>query len=131
MWKPSHCLELKSFGLTNSKLHIRVNLTGGVEKEPKTRGSIRTVELHEKAHCALITVKNSSLYNKNRVFIDPNTGKDYRYADGIRKYVWKPALNRAGVQYRYPYQCRHTYASMMLSSGKNPLWVAKQMGHAD
>lgn len=57
--------------------------------------------------------------------------KGYKYADGLRKYIWKPALTKAKIQYRYPYQCRHTYASMMLSSGANPLWVAKQMGHAD
>ena len=28
-------------------------------------------------------------------------------------------------------QTRHTYASMMLSAGKHPMWVAKQMGHTD
>lgn len=32
---------------------------------------------------------------------------------------------------RYPYQTRHTYASMMLSAGENPMWVAQQMGHSD
>jgi len=25
----------------------------------------------------------------------------------------------------------HTYASMMLSAGEHPMWVAKQMGHTD
>jgi integrase len=30
-----------------------------------------------------------------------------------------------------PYQSRHTYASMMLSAGENPMWVAKQLGHKD
>lgn len=57
--------------------------------------------------------------------------KGYKYADGLRKYVWKPTLEKLNVPYRYPYHCRHTYASMMLSQGKNPMWVAKQMGHAD
>ncbi len=32
---------------------------------------------------------------------------------------------------RRPYQTRHTYASMMLSAGEHPMWVAKQMGHTD
>lgn len=45
--------------------------------------------------------------------------------------IWKAALKRAGVRYRNPYQTRHTYASMMLSAGEHPMWVAKQMGHAD
>lgn len=30
-----------------------------------------------------------------------------------------------------PYQTRHNYASMMLSSGEHPMWVSQQMGHAD
>src|SRR5438874_4124793 len=45
--------------------------------------------------------------------------------------MWIPALKKAGVRYRKPYQTRHTYASMMLMAGENPMWVAKQMGHTD
>lgn len=40
-------------------------------------------------------------------------------------------IKKAGVRYRNPYQTRHTYASMMLSAGENPLWVVTQMGHRD
>ncbi|MBN4053362.1 tyrosine-type recombinase/integrase [Haliea sp. AH-315-K21] len=40
-------------------------------------------------------------------------------------------MEKAGLKYRNPYQTRHTYASILLSSGKNPLWVAQQMGHKD
>jgi integrase len=35
------------------------------------------------------------------------------------------------VRYRYPYQTRHTYASMLLTAGEDPMWVARQMGHSD
>jgi integrase len=45
--------------------------------------------------------------------------------------MWVPAMKKAGVRYRRPYQTRHTYASMMLSAGEHPMWVAKQMGHSD
>lgn len=45
--------------------------------------------------------------------------------------IWRSALKRAGVRHRNPYQTRHTYASMMLSAGEHPMWVAKQMGYAD
>lgn len=40
-------------------------------------------------------------------------------------------MKKAGVRYRRPYQTRHTYASMILSAGEHPMWVAKQMGHSD
>jgi integrase len=35
------------------------------------------------------------------------------------------------VRYRFPRQLRHTYASWMLTFREDPLWIAKQMGHAD
>jgi integrase len=28
------------------------------------------------------------------------------------------------------YQTRHTFASLMLSSGEDPLWVARMLGHS-
>nr|WP_274597446.1 hypothetical protein [Achromobacter xylosoxidans] len=40
-------------------------------------------------------------------------------------------MKRAKVGYRRPYQMRHTFASMMLSAGEHPMWVAQQMGHKD
>lgn len=117
--------------LDKAVAHIRVNITSGVEKAPKTKASIRTIELHPLALESLISIKKSNYSDSKRVFIDPRTMKEYKYADGLRKYKWKPALERAGIQYRYPYQCRHSYASMMLSQGRNPMWVAKQLGHSD
>lgn len=124
-------LRWSDIDLDKQIAHIRVNITGGIEKEPKTRGSVRSIELHCRAVKALNEILQSQYFDENRVFIDPRTGKTFKYADSLRKYVWKPALQQANVKYRYPYQCRHTYASMMLSSGQNPMWVAKQMGHSD
>ncbi|MCH2256487.1 MAG: site-specific integrase [Alteromonas sp.] len=124
-------LRWEDVDLKNNVVHIRVNLTGGIEKTPKTKGSVRTVELSEMAVDALKNMERSKYTDFKRVFIDPKTMKEYKYADGLRKYIWKPVLEKLNIQYRYPYQCRHTYASMMLTQGRNPMWVAKQMGHSD
>lgn len=124
-------LRWEDLDLAREVAHIRVNITSGIEKSPKTTGSIRTVELHPIAIEAINSLKTTKYINSNRIFIDPKTMKEYKYADGLRKYVWKPALKKMNIPYRYPYQCRHTYASMMLTQGENPMWVAKQMGHAD
>ncbi|WP_137166768.1 site-specific integrase [Salinimonas lutimaris] len=124
-------LRWEDLDLDREVAHIRVNITSGIEKAPKTAGSIRTVELHPVAIEAIQSLKTTIYIDNKRVFIDPKTMNDYKYADGLRKYVWKPTLEKLKITYRYPYQCRHTYASMMLSQGKNPMWVAKQMGHAD
>ena len=51
--------------------------------------------------------------------------------DQVIRGAWVRILKLAGVRYRNPYQTRHTFASMMLSAGEHPMWVAKQMGHKD
>lgn len=65
------------------------------------------------------------------VFQNPRTLERWAGDGPIRKTMWVPAMKKAGVRYRRPYQTRHTYASMMLSAGEHPMWVAKQMGHTD
>ena len=45
--------------------------------------------------------------------------------------TWLPALKKAEVRYRRQYQTRHTFASMMLTAGESPVWLAQQMGHSD
>ncbi len=42
-----------------------------------------------------------------------------------------PLCARSGVDYRNPYQVRHTYASTLLTAGANPWYVAAQLGHED
>jgi integrase len=123
-------LRWQDIDITSGLAHIRTSITNREEKAPKTRGSIRRIELHPNAVSALNSIISSEYYDSFRVFIDPTTRSTYKYADGLRKYIWTPALLKAGVKYRYPYQCRHTFASTMLSKGKNPMWVASQMGHS-
>jgi integrase len=38
-------------------------------------------------------------------------------------------LKALGIRYRRPYQCRHTYATVMLHAKMNPAMCAKQLGH--
>ena len=43
---------------------------------------------------------------------------------------WQHAIKIAGVRYRKPYNTRHTFATLNLMAGANPMWVARQMGHS-
>ena len=49
----------------------------------------------------------------------------------IRKTLWQPVCKRAEVEYRNPYQVRHTYASALLTAGATPWYVTSQLGHED
>ena len=46
-----------------------------------------------------------------------------------RNRVWGPACRAAGVA-AVPYDLRHTFCSLLIHEGRNPLLVAAAMGHA-
>ena len=99
-------------------------------EEPKTKAGIRDVKLLEPAYQALVDQKQHTLLKNEEIFQNPAGGERWSGDRPIR-YVWEMAIKRAKVRYRRPYQTRHTYASMMLSAGESPMWVAQQMGHSD
>lgn len=102
------------------------------DEKTKTRASRREVKLLAPALAALEDQKPLTYLRRDgRIFLNPRTNEPWTGDQAIRKTLWTHALKRAGVRYRRPYQTRHTYASMMLTAGESPMWVASQMGHAD
>jgi len=61
-------------------------------------------------------------------FFCSTTGKQLNPST-LRQRVWIPALKRAGLRIREMKQTRHSFATVALSCGENPLWKAKVMGH--
>lgn len=100
-------------------------------KQPKTKAGERDVKLFPPAIEALNSQKEFTRLPDCRIFHNPRTNTSWETDGQIRKTMWIPALRKANVEYRNPYQTRHTYASTLLSAGENPLWVAQQMGHKD
>jgi len=100
-------------------------------KQPKTKSGERDVKLFPPSLEALINQKQFTFSAGEKVFSNPNTNKPWETDAQIRRTLWIPALKKAGVEYRNPYQTRHTYASSLLSAGEPPMWVANQMGHKD
>lgn len=97
---------------------------------PKTRAGRRHIKLLAPALEALKAQKAFTFVAGEQVFNNPRTGKRWS-GDLVIREAWKRALQLAKVRYRRPYQTRHTYASMMLTAGESPMWVAQQMGHKD
>lgn len=110
---------------------VRQARVSGELKGPKTEAGRREIKLLPPALEALQAQRAHTLLAGGFVFHDPRTGEGWAGDKPIRELFWRPALRRAGVRYRYPYQTRHTYASTLLSAGENPVWVASQMGHKD
>jgi Phage integrase family len=45
------------------------------------------------------------------------------------KRAWHSTIKATGVRKIRPYDLRHTFASLLITAGKNPLYIARQMGH--
>ncbi|MBI3727397.1 MAG: tyrosine-type recombinase/integrase [Burkholderiales bacterium] len=97
----------------------------------KTVSGRREVKLLRNALEALNNQKQFTALKNEEIFQNPRSNDRWKGDQPIRKILFQPCLRSAKVRYRKPSQTRHTYASMMLSSGEHPMWVAKQMGHAD
>lgn len=104
---------------------------GGVAEVTKTSAGRRSVKLLRPALEALKAQKAHTFLADQEIFQNPRTLERWTGDQPIRKTMWMPAMKKSGVRYRRPYQTRHTYASMMLSAGEHPMWVAQQMGHSD
>ena len=116
---------------SEKKVHVRVTRTSEGEKDyGKTDTSVRAVDLHPQALAALRRQRTHT-EGKAHVFENPRTGEPWRHDGPYRKTAWEPALKRAEVRPRPAYQTRHTFASMLLSAGVEPMYVAAQMGHRD
>lgn len=101
-----------------------------ITKAPKTAAGVRDVELTDAAVSAL-TVQRLLYPDEEQVWVNPRAAEPWTNESQIRKTLWVPLCKRADVDYRNPYQLRHTYASTRLTAGCNPFWLADQMGHVD
>lgn len=127
-------LNWKDIDFSRGYVKVRKAITTaskGKAEETKTRASRRDVKLLPPALAALNAQRQHTFFNENHaIFHNPHTQQRWTGDRPIRR-AWTAAVARAEVKYRRPYQTRHTYASMMLSAGEHPMWVAKQMGHED
>ena len=106
---------------------IREGRVLGVEGPPKTMSSYRDIDMLEPLQEVLRRHRPASPRDSGHVFTNRN-GNPLE-VNNLRNRVWYPAIIIAGLRKRTMYQTRHTFASLMLSHGEDPLWVARMLGH--
>jgi integrase len=110
---------------------VRRAVRRGREKTPKTGAGIRVLRLLAPAVDALCAIRPSGDDNGDLpVFKNPNTNAGWHEAKALNRAFARDCI-KTKVRRRYVYQLRHTFATWALSSGENPAWIAKQMGHSD
>ncbi|GAA8599738.1 site-specific integrase [Helicobacter pylori] len=110
----------------NKKINIDKSLNlSGVITIPKNKTSIREVDLLEPVERILKELKESEPKNKKMIFLSiPKRTQDFQRA-------FKKLLKALNMKERSLYTTRHSFASLMISMGEEPLWVSKNMGHKD
>ncbi|GAA4649712.1 site-specific integrase [Kistimonas scapharcae] len=89
----------------------------------------RKILMLDEAMAALKAQKVFTFEQSKFVFHHPLTNKVWQNDTQIRRWAWQPAIRKAGLRYRNPYQTRHTYAHMLIRDNENLWWIASQMGH--
>jgi integrase len=121
-------LKWRNVHLDRNTAKICETLVYGVEGRTKTKKSNRDIDLLPPVMDALIKQKERQHGRSDYVFLDVH-GKPLT-TDHMREVIWKPALKKAGVEYRPLMQTRHTFATISLSEGENIGWVQHMLGHS-
>jgi integrase len=114
----------------NTVLVERARVVRITREETKTDAGRRLIDLRRGALQAILDQRQFTSLENDLVFHDPYHNAGWQDSSRIST-RWNATLKKAGVRQRVLYQTRHTFASTLLSSGANPLYVAKQMGHKD
>jgi integrase len=111
------------------QVHVRRAWKEGAFTEPKTRNSIRRVDLPE--FLALDLKKWKLRCPKGELdLVFPNgAGRPESHSNLLQRGFY-PALRRAGLRKIRFHDLRHTFASLMLANGEDIVRVSRLLGHA-
>jgi integrase len=88
----------------------------------------RVFPCNERMRLFLKELKPADATPNQMVF--PSPEGCYLVARNYRNRVWKPILDGLGIEYRKPYQTRHTFITLMLENGLDAKDVARLVGNS-
>lgn len=115
---------------THGRIWIRRAISGGKISTPKTKGSVRMIDIP----AALLT--NLKAYRQT---CQDAKEKDYLFRSGegtpmdpdnLAKRIFVPLVQRAKLPSLGMHTLRHTFASLLIAHGESIKYVSRQLGHA-
>lgn len=116
-------LKYEDLDFYNNEIHIFKSLSvSGIIDSPKTKSSKRTIDMLDIIKQELLPLKQTHSLNDFII-------KSHRY---FLNKEFHQLLEKLHYEKRRLYDTRHSFASLMLSKGEEPMWVGcKMMGHKD
>lgn len=128
--RPSELMALRWSDIDwfNDTIRVSKSRVRGVEKSVTKTHTIRDVCLNERSKHALTEIKKLNLHS-SYVMVSPNLREPFNTEETARNYLVS-AMQACMIRHRPAYNTRHTYATMLLMDGLNPVFVASQLGHS-
>lgn len=123
-----HGLKWKYIDFVRRQILVRESLVRDEMTDTKTDGSVREIRMSDVVYEAL---REQEKRTKRFDFVFCSGTGSPLSVNNVDRRVWRPLLRSLGLAHRRMYQTRHTAATLWLSAGENPLWVAHQLGHVD
>lgn len=121
-------LQWDDIDFENNTIRINKSIRCGVVSKPKTKASIRVIDMLPIVKDALLK-QYKLTRDMSNVFVS-NKKRGFKYSQSILDRHWYTLLKKLNIPKRTLYQTRHTFASIMISKGEDPVWVGcKMMGH--
>lgn len=122
--RPGEALALRWEDVGDRVIRVSRSLALGEEKDTKNRRS-REVVISEPLRAVLRAWKMKSGNRSGWVF----PGREDRPWSDTQYRNWRTRVFHRVAPGLNPYDLRHTRASELFAEGKNPAWIAEQMGH--
>lgn len=121
-------LKWSDIDFDKNTITINKSMRSSVIGKPKTKSSIRVIDMLPVVRNALL--KQYDLTgDMGNIFVSTRK-KGFASSTALLNTHWYKLLRKLNISKRTLYQTRHTFASIMISKGEDPVWVGcKMMGH--
>ena len=122
-------LKWQDVDFNKKQIFIKRSYNHGQFFAPKTRQSIRAIDIAPTLLQTLASWKLASVPNENDLVFANEAGQPMNYSNMMNRH-YKPALEKAEIPQIRFHDLRHTYASLLLAQGENIKYIQTQLGHS-
>lgn len=120
-------LEWEDIDFETDTISISKTIAQGIINTPKTYSSHRDIEMLPRARYFFKNQQLQTGMQNSYLFL--NTKNTY-YGTSLALYKnYKSVLMKLNIEAKTLHNTRHTFASMMLNNGIDPMWVSNTLGH--